>query len=547
MATAGKKVLLIYADKYYLISQVYPFGLDLISSYLRRHGHSVEIEYPFLPHEDYRNNVRDIIGRTEPDFVGIGIRNLDTCMSCEQYGDFKGNDYQTFYFLPQVKEIVSEIRKIMPHIPVVVGGGGFSVSPVAILKYLGLGYGIIGEGEEPFCRFIEAFPDKEKIEKITNMVYPCHNGYEVNRRRPYRFSPDLLPEPREPRFNFAYQATGVPVQVKRGCNRRCSYCVEPLIEGGRFVFRNVDSVIDELKAIAEGPYEADSIFFVDTEFNVPDLRYCSEIVKAILREGLHERFRFATQFIPKPFDPGFAGLLAEAGFSVVFSSESFSNAVLARNHISYEEKDVIEAIEACEQSGIHCTISLIFGLPGESYETIDHTLSRMKEYPVGPIRKYEYTVGGRIYQGTPLCDYVEKKGPSGNLYGTKSEGYLLPYYYCAPASPFDVHEYVRGVFPGLSSHASRGGGYDAATHRRLAISYLGDQALWEDAIARFMQSEVFVQASIYDYLFKKLVHAGRQDNARAISHTLLDNIESGSGPVDPGQADVVRFYMNCLG
>ena len=83
-------VLLLYTDKYYLVNQVYPLGLSLIANYLRRYGHKVEIEYPFLPDIDFKRNIREAIERIEPDFVGIGIRNLDTCMSCEEYGDFKG-------------------------------------------------------------------------------------------------------------------------------------------------------------------------------------------------------------------------------------------------------------------------------------------------------------------------------------------------------------------------------------------------------------------------------------------------------------------------
>ena len=116
---------------------------------------------------------------------------------------------------------------------------------------------------------------------------------------------------------------------------------------------------------------ADRVFFVDTEFNVPDLRHGTALVRAILREGLHERFRFVTQLIPQPFDAQFASLLAEANFSVIFSCESFSNPVLGNNYISYGEKDIIRAIEASEGAGLHCTVSLIFGLPGEDYKTMD--------------------------------------------------------------------------------------------------------------------------------------------------------------------------------
>jgi radical SAM superfamily enzyme YgiQ (UPF0313 family) len=542
MSAHRKSILLLYADKYYLLNQVYPFGLDLISRYLRRRGHRVDIAYPFLPDRDYRKNIREAIGRTKPDCVGIGIRNLDTCMSCEEHGDFQGSYYRTFYFLPQIKEIVSETRETIPHVPMVVGGGAFTISPIAILKHLGLDYGIIGEGEEPFCQFIEAYPDKERIRQIPNMVYPCHNGYKVNRRKPYKFETDGAFEHKDDTFSFSLQATGVPVQVKRGCHHRCSYCVEPLIEGRRFVFRSINSVIMELDAIAHTLEAADRVFFVDAEFNVPDLSHGTQLVKAILRNGLHKRFRFATQLLPKPLDADFAKLLAEAGFSVIFSCESFSDTVLQGNLVCYGEKDIIRAIEVCESVGMHCTISLIFGLPGESYRTMDHTLSKMRQYPVGPFRKYEYTVGGRIYKGTPLCEYIEKNSPSENLYGDKSAGYVSPYYFCAPASPFRIHEYVTEAFSAILCYDKK---YDERTFEQLAIGYLSDHGLWEEAIERFMQGDASVQSGIYDYLFKKLLRAKRQDDARTISGAFLENVEAG-GPVDSGQADVVRHYLSLL-
>jgi len=542
MSGRSKSVLLFYADKYYLLNQVFPVGLDLISRHVKRRGHRVVMAHPFLPDRDYKRNIREAIRRTEPDCVGIGIRNLDTCMSCEEHGDFEGRDYRTFYFLPQIKEVVLEIKNTIPRVPVVVGGGAFTVAPVAILTYLGLDYGIVGEGEEPFGQFIEAFPDEEKIRQIPNMVYRYHDGYKVNRRKPYSFDTDLTLEHRDDGFDFALQATGIPVQVKRGCHHRCSYCVEPLIEGRQFVFRPIESVVNELKTMAEVE-AADRVFFVDTEFNVPDLRHGTALVKALLREGLHERFRFVTQLIPKPFDAFFAALLAEAHFSVVFSCESFSNAVLENNCISYGEKEIIDAIEASESAGLHSTVSLIFGLPGEDYKTMDHTLSRMKQYPAGPLRDYEYTIGGRIYEGTPLCEYVEKKRPLKNLYGKKSFGYLLPYYFCAPASPFRVHEYVKA---GSSDRLCYHKRYDEGDVEEVAIGYLSDHGLWGDAVKRFRESDVRVQSSIYDYLFKKLLHFGRQDAARDISLAILENMEGAGDGIDPGQAEVAQFYLSLL-
>jgi hypothetical protein len=98
-----KSILLFHTDKYYLVNQVHPFGLDLVANALRTHGHMVEIACAFLADPDWRKNVGGAISRFRPDVIGMGIRNIDTCMSCEPYGDHETADYRTFYFLPEIK------------------------------------------------------------------------------------------------------------------------------------------------------------------------------------------------------------------------------------------------------------------------------------------------------------------------------------------------------------------------------------------------------------------------------------------------------------
>ena len=61
-----KKVLLLYTDKYYLVKQIYPFGLDIIADYLRRHSYDVTIDFPFLPEIDPETNLTGILERETP-------------------------------------------------------------------------------------------------------------------------------------------------------------------------------------------------------------------------------------------------------------------------------------------------------------------------------------------------------------------------------------------------------------------------------------------------------------------------------------------------
>ncbi|MEA3225500.1 MAG: uroporphyrinogen decarboxylase family protein, partial [Planctomycetota bacterium] len=41
---------------------------------------------------------------------------------------------------------------------------------------------------------------------------------------------------------------------------------------------------------------------------------------------------------------------------------------------------ICKTLETCEQYGLVCTISMIFGLPGETYETVIYSLDLMKRY-----------------------------------------------------------------------------------------------------------------------------------------------------------------------
>lgn len=536
------RVLLLYADRYYLIKQIYPFGLDMIANYLRCHGHDVTVEYPFLPGVDLESNLLNILEVIRPGVIGIGIRNIDTCMSCETYGDYGDRDYRTFYFLPDIKLMVDLIGEHAPAVPVVVGGGGFTISPAAILEYIGAEYGIAGEGEEPFRRFIEAYPNREEISRIPGLI---RGGGGQNPVKNYGFAEEKPMHRREGKFQYAFETAGLPVQVKRGCNQGCSYCVEPIIEGREFHFRKIDRVVEELRSISVEYEGVRDIFFVDTEFNLPDLTYCSRLVKTLIRMGLHERFSFSSQFLPAPFDSDFARLLSEAGFSVILTCDSFSDQVLSRNHTSYRERDILKALDVCEEHGLACTVSMIFGLPGETHETMDHSLEQMRRYAPGFLRRYEYTVGARIYHGTRLGRTVGKGDLDACLYGTRSAGFVEPCYFCVPESPLEIKRRIEEHLGYGVSYENR---YDENKFESLAVAYMVDQGQWGEAIFRFRDSPLPSRLGIYRYLFRKLTAAGKIDEARFISETILASLSREASDSEyQDQKELVGFYLSMIG
>ena len=102
--------MLLSTDKYDLVEQIYPFGLDLIADDLREKGYHGSMDYPVLPDPDVEINLGRILEQASPHFAGLGNRNLDTSMSCDACGDCRGKDDKPFYFLQEVKRIVDMIK-----------------------------------------------------------------------------------------------------------------------------------------------------------------------------------------------------------------------------------------------------------------------------------------------------------------------------------------------------------------------------------------------------------------------------------------------------
>lgn len=357
-----KRVLLLYTDPYYLVKQVYPFGLDMLAARLGQEGIEVRIEHALLPGADPKANIGRVLADFQPHLVGLNLRNIDTCMACEDYGDVAGDGYKSFFFPPAIRDAVNAVRDALPDAPLILGGGGFTVAPEAMLRYMNVEFGVAGEGEEALTEFIRAWPDRKAIAKIPGLVMRDGDRTVINPRRIFEF-PKIGAPARDKGFRHAFESAGLPVRVKRGCNQACSFCVEPAIEGRRFVFRDIAEVIEEIEALA-GIEQANKVFFVDTEFNLPDLGYPAALVRALIEAGLNTRFRFASQFLPRPFTEDFTGLLAEAGFSVILTCTSFADQVLEQNGISYREADILNALELCAKYEIDVTVDLIFGLPG---------------------------------------------------------------------------------------------------------------------------------------------------------------------------------------
>jgi radical SAM superfamily enzyme YgiQ (UPF0313 family) len=317
--------------------------------------------------------------------------------------------------------------------------------------------------------------------------------------------------------------------------------VEPLLECRSFSYRPIPDVIAELEAAASLEH-VNKVFFVDTAFNVPNLKYGTELVSALADAGLPSRFRFASQFIPRPFDDDFTRLLADAGFAVIMTCTSFADEVLAKNRASFREAHIMRALELCEKHGLDVTVDLIFGLPGETMETVEHSLSRMHELPDAPLRHYEYTVGARIYPGTPLAEMAREMNWE-QVYGDTSQGLLEPCFYCSPLPPLELKAVVDEKAPEPMRFDNE---LSEAARARLAVNYLADRRRFEEAYDAYLALPLADKSRVFDYFFRSMAEAGHAGAARMAALHLKEAIGKDGSSEYRHSLGLIDFYLNIL-
>ena len=167
------------------------------------------------------------------------------------------------------------------------------------------------------------------------------------------------------------------VETKRGCPRRCVYCVDALAKGRSYRLRDPAHVADEVQSLLA--QEIDVLHLCDAEFNLPPghaLAVCDELI----RRGLGNRVRWYAYLSVLPFPDELAGRMRQAGcVGINFTSDSTNPAMLATYRQTHNRQDVAEAVRTCRRHGIRVMLDLLLGGPGETPETVAQTIADIKQ------------------------------------------------------------------------------------------------------------------------------------------------------------------------
>lgn len=265
-----------------------------------------------------------------------------------------------------IRELVRELRKVLPEVPIWLGGPEASYDAEGLLKnYPEVTGVLVGEGEESFYQLCRFYNGKlESLDEVNGIAYRKEEKIVV---KPYAFVKDLSS------LKFAYEDFRdfehkiIYYESSRGCPFSCSYCLSSIDKSVRF--RSLEQVKKELQIFIDA--KVPQVKFVDRTFNCK-VSHAMAIWQYIYEHDngiTNFHFEVAADLITEEELALFAKMrkgLIQLEIGVQSTNEDTICEI--RRKMDFDKvAELVTRIKKMEN--IHQHLDLIAGLPNENYES----------------------------------------------------------------------------------------------------------------------------------------------------------------------------------
>ena len=343
-----------------LANRMPPIGILQLASWLEQHGHPTAVHDclgPYAP-QGIEANV-DIILATDPELVGF---SATTCG-----------------FMEAVDMAVA-IKAKRPDIRIAVGNvHASSIGAPLLEQFPEIDYLCIGEGEGAMLDLAEG----KALAEIDNIIFrdDAKGGRPVvNPRRPRILDLDELPFPAYEKLAgfphayhlplFAYEKRwGATMITSRGCPYTCSFCDRTVFER-LYKVNSAEYIYAHMKYLRDrfGVYH---INFYDDLFTASKKRVYA-LSELLIEKPLGMHFNCAIR-TGHTSDEMLALLKRAGALMVSMGIESADPGMMERHKAGVTLAEVKKTVEQIHAAGLRAKGLFIFGLPGETQETLKAT------------------------------------------------------------------------------------------------------------------------------------------------------------------------------
>ncbi len=300
-----------------LMDQVFlfePLALEYVGAGLKQAGHEVRLVDARL-----ETDVERVFAEFRPH--AVGLTGFTTHLNI-------------------VKDLAASLKSRDPNVLVVAGGHHATVRPDDFAG-TAVDVVVIGEGVFTMVELLHAIEHGREARTVRGLALQGPAGLVYSEPRPP--SPlDELPMPdrsltaahRGNYFSEWFRPLA-SVRTSLGCTARCTFCALWSITGGKYLRRDAENVVKELRTVAEA-----NVFFCDDESMV-DVKRMSRLADLIAESGIRKKYFLYARVDTIVKHPELFAKWKRVGLSQVFvGMEDFSDARLAamKKGISTEQQ-----------------------------------------------------------------------------------------------------------------------------------------------------------------------------------------------------------------
>lgn len=356
-----------------------PLGLAYVASALQQKGHEVVLI----------DSVGEAVEQHIPLHENYILHGLSTSQILERIpadADFIGVSCMFSHEFPVSRDLLQEIKKRFPNVPLLAGGEHITALPEDSFKLCpALDIAILGEGEETMCELVESDCSDAALARVSGIAWRDKQGaIQTSGRRARVKQLDSFRRPAwelVPLENYWKYGMGLgvfrggrsmPMLATRGCPYQCTFCSNPTMWTTRWIARDPKEVVAEMRDYME-KYGATNFDFYDLTAIVKK-DWIVDFCQTILDSGLKFTFQLPSGTRSEAIDQEVAKLLFASGCrNMTYAPESGSPDTLVRIKKRIKVDSLLESMRGCRKEGLNVKANIIVGFPGDTRRDLWNT------------------------------------------------------------------------------------------------------------------------------------------------------------------------------
>jgi anaerobic magnesium-protoporphyrin IX monomethyl ester cyclase len=374
------------------IANVLPtMGIGYIASLLEKNGIAVKI-FDYIGAPKTLDDIMREIVEASPDLIGITA---------------------TILTISTANELARHIKERLPEVTLVIGGPQLCSAPAKTMRGGPYDMGVAGEGEETMLELAMAIRSGDKdLGRIRGLMVKRSGELICNAPRPYIEDLDKLPFPARHLYPPLSAYKPVPASYirkpvgliisSRGCPYQCIFC-DRAVFGNKFRAHSAKYVVDEMEEVIK-VYGAREIRFMDDTFTL-DIKRVDAICDEIFRRGIKVPWTCLTRVNTVTLD--ILKKMKRAGcWQVIYGIEAGDQKMLdiIKKGVTVEQNET--GIRLAKKAGLNVRATFVFGLPGETLDTIKNTVDFAKRMDLDVVNFFTVI----LYPGNELFSMARSEG-----------------------------------------------------------------------------------------------------------------------------------------